>query len=53
MHISIQEGIILGLIFTKCDRGDKGGEIVAVVTPETIAKSRKSYLAKYLKPLLK
>ena len=33
--------------------GDKGGEIVAVGTPETIAKSRKSYLAKYLKPLLK
>ena len=33
--------------------GDKGGEIVAMGTPEKIAKSKKSYLAKYLKPLLK
>ena len=33
--------------------GDKGGEIVAMGTPEEIAKSKKSYLAKYLKPLLK
>jgi excinuclease ABC subunit A len=33
--------------------GDKGGNIVAMGTPEEIAKSRKSYLAKYLKPLLK
>lgn len=33
--------------------GDKGGEIIAVGTPEKIAKSKKSYLAKYLKKLLK
>ena len=33
--------------------GDKGGEIVAMGTPEKIAKSKKSYLANYLKPLLK
>jgi excinuclease ABC subunit A len=33
--------------------GDKGGNSVAMGTPEEIAKSRKSYLAKYLKPLLK
>ncbi len=33
--------------------GDKGGEIIAMGTPEEIAKSKKSYLAKYLKPLLK
>ncbi|MGI0479650.1 excinuclease ABC subunit UvrA [Geminocystis sp. CENA526] len=32
--------------------GNKGGEIVAVGTPEKIAKSKKSYLAKYLKKLL-
>ena len=32
--------------------GDKGGELVAVGTPEKIAKSKKSYLAKYLKKLL-
>ena len=33
--------------------GDKGGEIVAMGTPEEISKSKESYLAKYLKPLLK
>lgn len=32
--------------------GNKGGEIVAVGTPEKIATSEKSYLAKYLKKLL-
>jgi excinuclease ABC subunit A len=32
--------------------GNKGGEIIAVGTPEKIAKSKKSYLAKYLKKLL-
>lgn len=32
--------------------GDKGGEIVAVGTPEDIAQSPKSYLAQYLKKLL-
>ncbi|GAB4316281.1 MAG: excinuclease ABC subunit UvrA [Geminocystis sp.] len=32
--------------------GDKGGEIVAIGIPEDIAKSKKSYLAKYLKKLL-
>ncbi len=32
--------------------GNKGGELVAVGTPEKIAKSKKSYLAKYLKKLL-
>ncbi|WP_308256774.1 excinuclease ABC subunit UvrA, partial [Geminocystis sp. GBBB08] len=32
--------------------GDKGGEIIAIGTPETISKSKKSYLAKYLKKLL-
>nr|WP_308256777.1 hypothetical protein [Geminocystis sp. GBBB08] len=32
--------------------GNKGGKIVAVGTPEKIAKSKKSYLAKYLKTLL-
>jgi excinuclease ABC subunit A len=32
--------------------GDKGGELIAVGTPEKIAKSKKSYLAKYLKKLL-
>ncbi|AFZ46789.1 Excinuclease ABC subunit A [Cyanobacterium stanieri PCC 7202] len=32
--------------------GNKGGELVAVGTPEDIAKSKKSYLAKYLKKLL-
>lgn len=32
--------------------GDKGGEIIAIGTPKTIAKSKKSYLAKYLEKLL-
>ncbi|MBF2056707.1 MAG: excinuclease ABC subunit UvrA [Cyanobacterium sp. T60_A2020_053] len=32
--------------------GNNGGEIVAFGTPETIAKSQTSYLAKYLKHLL-
>ncbi|WP_066121714.1 excinuclease ABC subunit UvrA [Geminocystis sp. NIES-3709] len=33
--------------------GNKGGEIIAVGTPEKIAKSKKSYLAKYLKSCLR
>ena len=32
--------------------GDKGGHVVAQGTPETIAKSKKSYTGKYLKPYL-
>lgn len=32
--------------------GDKGGELIAIGTPEKIAKSKKSYLAQYLKKLL-
>jgi excinuclease ABC subunit A len=33
--------------------GDKGGEIVAVGTPEQVAKEPRSYTGAYLKPLLK
>ena len=33
--------------------GDKGGTIVAQGTPEEIAKVKKSYTGKYLKPMLK
>ena len=33
--------------------GDKGGELVAVGTPETVAKNPKSYTGKYLKEVLK
>lgn len=32
--------------------GDKGGEIVVCGTPEEVAKCKKSYTGKYLKPLL-
>jgi excinuclease ABC subunit A len=32
--------------------GDKGGEILAVGTPEQIAKEPRSYTARYLAPLL-
>lgn len=32
--------------------GDRGGEIVACGTPEEVVKDKKSYTAKYLKPLL-
>jgi len=32
--------------------GDKGGEIVAAGTPESIAKSKKSYTGQYLEPAL-
>ena len=32
--------------------GKGGGRIVAAGTPEEVAKSKKSYTAKYLKPLL-
>ncbi|HBG81919.1 TPA: excinuclease ABC subunit UvrA [candidate division CPR2 bacterium] len=32
--------------------GDKGGEVVAVGTPEQVAKSAKSYTGRYLKDLL-
>jgi excinuclease ABC subunit A len=33
--------------------GDKGGEIVAVGTPEAIVKTKGSYTGKYLKPSLR
>ena len=33
--------------------GDKGGEIIAVGTPEEVAKNKKSYTGKYLKTVLK
>jgi excinuclease ABC subunit A len=33
--------------------GDKGGELVAVGTPETVAKNSKSYTGTYLKEVLK
>jgi excinuclease ABC subunit A len=33
--------------------GDKGGEIVAVGTPETLAEEPRSYTGNYLKPLLR
>ncbi len=33
--------------------GDKGGEIIAVGTPEDVAKNEKSYTGKYLKQVLK
>ena len=32
--------------------GDKGGEIIATGTPESVAKNKKSYTAKYLKQVL-
>ncbi len=32
--------------------GDKGGEIIAAGTPESVAKNKKSYTAKYLKQVL-
>jgi excinuclease ABC subunit A len=32
--------------------GDKGGEIVATGTPETVAKEPRSYTGSYLAPLL-
>ena len=35
------------------DGGDKGGEIVAVGTPEEVAKNKKSETGKYLAPYLK
>jgi excinuclease ABC subunit A len=34
------------------DGGRAGGEIVAIGTPEAIAKSKKSETARFLKPLL-
>ncbi len=33
-------------------KGDRGGKIVAMGTPEDLANSKNSYLAKYLKSLL-
>ena len=33
--------------------GDKGGEIIAVGTPEEVAENKKSYTGKYLKTVLK
>ena len=35
------------------DGGDKGGTIVAIGTPEKVAKTKASYTGKFLKPLLK
>jgi excinuclease ABC subunit A len=35
------------------DGGDGGGQIVAVGTPETVAREPGSYTGEYLKPLLK
>ena len=32
--------------------GDGGGEVVAVGTPETVAKSKQSWTGKFLKPIL-
>ena len=32
--------------------GDRGGEVVAVGTPEEIARNRRSYTGRYLKPVL-
>jgi len=32
--------------------GDGGGELIAVGTPEAVAKNRRSYTGKYLKPVL-
>jgi len=32
--------------------GDKGGEIVAIGTPEQVVKEPRSYTGRYLKPLL-
>ena len=32
--------------------GDKGGEIVAVGTPEAVVQVERSYTGRYLKPLL-
>ena len=32
--------------------GDKGGEIIAVGTPEKICKNERSYTGKFLKPYL-
>ncbi len=34
------------------DGGDRGGELIAVGTPETVAKSPKSYTGEYLKQVL-
>ncbi|NJS16557.1 MAG: hypothetical protein HC787_05855, partial [Nostocaceae cyanobacterium CSU_2_110] len=33
--------------------GDKGGEIIAVGTPEDVANNQKSYTGRYLKQVLK
>jgi excinuclease ABC subunit A len=33
--------------------GDKGGDIIAVGTPEDVAKNKKSYTGTYLKQVLK
>ena len=32
--------------------GDGGGEIVAIGTPEKVAKEKRSWTGKYLKPML-
>jgi len=33
--------------------GDKGGQVVVVGTPETVAKHKTSWTGRYLKPHLK
>jgi excinuclease ABC subunit A len=33
--------------------GDRGGEIVAIGTPEEVAKNKRSYTGQYLKQVLK
>lgn len=35
------------------DGGNRGGEVIATGTPETIASNKKSFTGQYLKPLLK
>ena len=32
--------------------GEKGGEVIAIGTPEEVSKNKKSYTGEYLKPLL-
>jgi excinuclease ABC subunit A len=40
------------LIDPGTEGGDKGGEIVATGTPETVAKEPRSYTGSYLAPLV-
>ena len=45
MHLATSLGNLLG--------GDKGGEIVVVGTPETVAEHPTSHTGRYLKQVLK